>query len=113
MNSGIESIDTKVESIQSSCMDLRWIGSVALLAVIAVAALFLFPIAHGSYSATHGPGTDLRAKHLLTALMFAITAGAFSLVQALASLILLCLASMLVETAALPPLAVSYSPLRR
>lgn len=94
-------------------MDLRWVGSVALLAVIAVAALFLFPIAHGSYSATHGPGTDLRAKHLLTALMFVIAAGAFSLVQALALLILVCLASIPFETLALPPAIVCYSPLRR
>ena len=94
-------------------MDLRWVGSVALLAVIAVAALFLFPLAHGSYSATHGPGTDLKAKHLLTALMFVIAAGAFSLVQALASLVLLCLAFNWFESAALPQVLVCYSPLRR
>ena len=32
-----------------------------LLVVICVGALFLFPIAHGSYSAVHGPVTALRS----------------------------------------------------
>lgn len=32
-----------------------------LLVVICVAALFFFPVAHGSYSAVHGPVTALRS----------------------------------------------------
>jgi len=94
-------------------MDLRWVGRVALVAVIGIAALFLFPLAHGSYSATHGPSTALRAKHLRNVLMFVISAAAFGLVQAVALLILICLAFAAADTVALSPSLPSYAPLRR
>lgn len=94
-------------------MDLRWVGSVALLAVIAVAALFLFPVAHGSYSATHGPGTDLRSKQFRNVLMFVVAASGFSLTLLLTLLVTFCVFGVFTDAAALPPAFPSFSPLRR
>ena len=57
-------------------MDVRHLGSVALLVIMAVAALFFFPAAHGSYSSTHGPITAVRSLRLRAVLFFAIAAAA-------------------------------------
>ncbi|MGH9523914.1 MAG: hypothetical protein ACRD3E_15425 [Terriglobales bacterium] len=94
-------------------MDLRWVGSVALLAVIAISALFLFPVAHGSYSATHGPGTDLRWKQFRSVLMFVIAAAGFALARTLAPLTTLSFMGTAAVPAALCPALPSFSPLRR
>ncbi len=68
-------------------MDLRHIGSVALLAMMAVAALSLFPIAHGPFSATHGPITAVRDLRLRAILLSAIASAAAALVSALMALV--------------------------
>ncbi len=60
-------------------MDVRHIGSIALLAIMAVAALFFFPAAHGSYSSTHGPITAVRSLRLRAILFFVIAAAAAAL----------------------------------
>ncbi len=67
-------------------MDLRHLGSIALLAVMAVAALFFFPAAHGSYSSTHGPITAVRSLRLRAILFFVIAAAAAVLKAILHSL---------------------------
>ena len=94
-------------------MNLRWVGSVALLGVIAIAALFLFPLAHGSYSATHGPGTDLRSKQFRSVLMFVIAATGFALARILALLSTLFVVGFAGEPAELCPALPAFSPLRR
>jgi hypothetical protein len=68
-------------------MDVRHIWSVALLAIMAVAALFFFPAAHGSYSATHGPITALRAYRLRAFLLFVISSAAAALAAILQALV--------------------------
>lgn len=60
-------------------MDLRHAGSIALLAIMAVAALFFFPAVHGSYSSTHGPMTALRSQRLRAFLLCVISAAAAAL----------------------------------
>jgi hypothetical protein len=94
-------------------MELRWMGSIVLVAVIGIAALFLFPLAHGSYSATHGPTTALRAKHFRNVLMFVISAAVLGLAQAMALLVLGSIALITTESAAFSPSLPSYAPLRR
>lgn len=68
-------------------MDLRYAGSIALLALMAVAALFFFPLAHGSFSATHGPITALRASRFRAVLMFAMAAASAALMNIVSALI--------------------------
>jgi hypothetical protein len=69
-------------------MDVRHIGTIALLAIMAIAALFFFPAAHGSYSSTHGPITALRSFRLRTFLLFVICA-AVTLLSGILSILLL------------------------
>ena len=64
-------------------MGLRHFGSIALLAVMAVAVLFFFPAVHGSYSATHGPITALRASRLRVLVSFLIASAAAALASLL------------------------------
>jgi hypothetical protein len=52
--------------------------------VVCVLALFFFPLAQGSFQATHGPTTTFRAKWAVLVLLFTIVAAAF---RVLASLI--------------------------
>ncbi len=54
--------------------DLRsFAADTALMVILCVVAMFLHPIAHGPYSAVHGPTTALRAGYRARAL-FAIIA---------------------------------------
>lgn len=52
--------------------------------VVCVLALFFFPLAQGSFQATHGPTTTFRAKWAVLVLLFIIVVAAF---QVLAGLI--------------------------
>lgn len=56
-----------------------------LLVVMAVATTFFFPVAHGSYAATHGPVTALRANRLRSLLVFGIKCAAAVLSALLAA----------------------------
>jgi hypothetical protein len=44
----------------------------SIVAVICVLAMFFFPLAHGSFQATHGPTTTFRAKWAFLVLLFTI-----------------------------------------
>ncbi len=46
--------------------------SIALLGLLCVTGLFLFPAAWGSFTATHGPATALRAKRFCALLFLAM-----------------------------------------
>lgn len=94
-------------------MGLRWCGSVALFAIIGIAALFLFPVAHGSYSATHGPTTTLRWKQLRAVLMFVISAAVFLVAQLLAPVTFLTAIVNADESSGMSPALATCSPLRR
>lgn len=94
-------------------MNLRWVGSIALLAVIAVAALFLFPVAHGSYSATHGPGSALRSTQFRSTLMFVIAGAGFSPTGLVAPALVFCAVGIAAAAAVESPRLASISPLRR
>lgn len=94
-------------------MDLRWFGSVALLAIIGIAALFLFPVAHGSYSATHGPTTTLRSRQLRAVLGFVMSVAAFGLARFFVLLLRVTGIAAVEEALAAVPLLPSFSPLRR
>jgi len=93
-------------------MDVRHLGTVALLAVMAVAALFFFPAAHGSYSATHGPITALRSFRLRAFLMFVITAAATVLTALVYFIIALGFCRPELSTVSLHSRNISSSPLR-
>ncbi len=71
--------------------------SCTALAALTVLLLFLCPLPHGSFAATHGPATALRARRVAMATLLAIAAAVavpFSII--LASLfLLLFLASLL------------------
>jgi hypothetical protein len=54
-----------------------------VLFVVCVLALFFFPLAHGSFQATHGPTTTFRAKWAFLILIFAILAAALRVSTAL------------------------------
>jgi TRAP-type C4-dicarboxylate transport system permease small subunit len=54
-----------------------------ILSVVCVLALFFFPLAHGSFQATHGPTTTFRAKWAFLVLLFAIVAAALRVLSAL------------------------------
>jgi len=58
-----------------------------ILSVVCVLALFFFPLAHGSFQATHGPTTTFRAKWAFLVLLFAIVAAALRVLAALVSLV--------------------------
>jgi hypothetical protein len=66
-------------------MKVRHIGGLVLLIVMAVATIFLFPVAHGPYAATHGPVTALRAIRLLTLSILSIASAAAILSALLAA----------------------------
>ena len=53
--------------------------TIAACVVVCVLGLFFFPLAHGSFQATHGPTTSLEAGRALTALLFSILIAAFTL----------------------------------
>jgi hypothetical protein len=57
-------------------MKAGYIGGLVLLVVMAVTTIFLFPVAHGPYAATHGPVTALRAIRLLSLAMLSIASAA-------------------------------------
>jgi hypothetical protein len=50
--------------------------------VICVLALFFFPLAQGSFQATHGPTTTFRAKWAFLLLLFITVAAAFRVLAA-------------------------------
>lgn len=50
----------------------------AIVAIVCVLSIFLFPAAAGSYSAVHGPVTALRAMRSSIRLRWAIAVAAFS-----------------------------------
>jgi hypothetical protein len=50
-------------------MRIGWVG----LALICVVLMFLFPVGSGSFSATHGPATALRAKKAAALLLLNLT----------------------------------------
>ena len=58
----------------------RFLG---ILAAICVLALFFFPLAHGSFQATHGPTTTFRAKRAFLVLLFTILTAALRVLAAL------------------------------
>lgn len=93
-------------------MDLRHAGSIALLALMAVAALFFFPVSHGSYSATHGPMTALRASRFRVVLMFAIASAAAALMAIVAALVELGRGFVDICIVGVDTAALSCSPLR-
>jgi hypothetical protein len=45
---------------------------VAAVGLLGITILFLFPLQWGSFTATHGPATALRAKHLCLLLLLSI-----------------------------------------
>ena len=94
-------------------MDLRWLGSVALLAIVAVAALFLCPLAHGSYSATHGPTTTLRSWQLRAILGFVISTTGLILAELFALHLRVAGVAAVEATVVAIPCSPSFAPLRR
>ncbi len=61
-------------------MELRHAASdIALMVLVCVMAVFLHPIAHGPYSAVHGPTTALRAHYRSVVVRISIALAAFSL----------------------------------
>ncbi len=60
-------------------MDLRHAAAdIALMVLVCVMAMFLHPIAHGPYSAVHGPTTALRAHYRSIVVRISIALAAFS-----------------------------------
>jgi hypothetical protein len=47
----------------------RWIGSCAAVCVL---LLFLFPLVHGPFQATHGPTTAFRARRAFVVLIISV-----------------------------------------
>lgn len=69
-----------------------------ILAVICVLALFFFPLAHGSFQATHGPTTTFRAKWAFLVLLFTILTAALRVLVALVPVReLVCAASVWIQ----------------
>jgi hypothetical protein len=67
-------------------MDLRHLAADAtLMVIVCVAAMFLHPVAHGPYSAVHGPTSALRAYHRSRVVLTAIALAAFSAAAQLTS----------------------------
>jgi hypothetical protein len=66
-----------------------------ILSVVCVLALFFFPLAHGSFQATHGPTTTFRAKWAFLILLFTILMAALRVLGALVSVSALVSASSL------------------
>lgn len=93
-------------------MDGRYLGNVALVVLMAVAALFFFPAAHGSFSSTHGPITAVRSLRMRTLLMFAIAAAAAVLTALVRGLMVLGSCRCDLFPAALSACSSSCSPLR-
>jgi len=46
---------------------------VAAVGMLGITVLFLFPLHWGSFTATHGPATALRAKHFCSRLLLILT----------------------------------------
>ncbi len=53
----------------------RW----ALLAIVAVAVLFFFPLPHGSFQEVHGPTDDLRTQQFRVVLFLMVALATFAL----------------------------------
>lgn len=47
----------------------RWLGFCVAACVL---ALFFFPLAHGSFQATHGPTTVFRARRLISSIIHSL-----------------------------------------
>jgi hypothetical protein len=56
-----------------------------ILFVVCVLALFFFPLAHGSFQATHGPTTTFRARWAFLILLFTILTAALRVLASLVS----------------------------
>jgi hypothetical protein len=68
------------------------VNRLAILAIACILGLFLFPVAHGPYSAVHGPVTALSALRAEICLRWAIAAAALGrLGYGFVSLLFLCL----------------------
>ncbi len=66
-------------------MDLRHAAAnVALTVMLCVMAMFLHPVAHGPYSAVHGPTTALRARYRSLTILVAMARAAFCLTALIA-----------------------------
>ncbi len=66
--------------------DLRSLATdTALMVILCVMAMFLHPVAHGPYSAVHGPTTALRAGYRARAVFTAIALTSVTLARRLAA----------------------------
>jgi len=54
---------------------------VAAVGLFGIAILFLFPLQSGSFTATHGPATALRAKRIGSLLLLSLACLAFRLLK--------------------------------
>lgn len=53
--------------------------TIGVCVVVCVLGLFFFPLAHGSFQATHGPTTSFEAVRAFAALLFSILIAALTL----------------------------------
>ncbi len=65
-------------------MKLGDIAGTVIVLILCVGAMALFPVAHGPYSAVHGPTTTMRARRLLLMLRSAMALAAATLRSLLA-----------------------------
>ncbi len=68
-------------------MDLRDIAGAVILLILCIGAMALFPVAHGPYSAVHGPTTSLRERRLVWLLRTSIALAASVLAARLIHLV--------------------------
>lgn len=54
--------------MQWPCIQRRFV----FITAVCVAALFFFPLAHGTFQATHGPTTEFRAQRAAVAIVLSI-----------------------------------------
>jgi hypothetical protein len=73
----ISSVDIISGTVQTHMCFQLFGNRLAILAIACVVGLFLFPAAHGPYSAVHGPVTALRSLRAGVSLRWAIAAAAF------------------------------------
>jgi hypothetical protein len=59
-------------------LEFRRYSEFTLLLILCTSALFFFPVAHGSYSAVHGPATALRSIHSRLRMWFILALAAWS-----------------------------------
>ncbi len=62
----------------------RIAGELALVAVLCVISIFLFPVAQGPYTAIHGPVTALQSVRTAVRVRWAMVAAAFARLESLA-----------------------------